>query len=136
MTERPPDQPGRPSPEAPEKPPRPDYSPPPGLAYKNTPNAEKYILEADEMRRRQMRSALLHGSRRTWREHRRVWPAVVVGLIIIGVIVAGLAVNYAFRETKRNQEEQQREQEQRGQPSAPVTPGPSGTPGSAPPTPR
>src|SRR5699024_12039465 len=41
---------------------------PPNLGMQNTPNAERYVLEADAMRRRQLRSALLHGRRRTWRE--------------------------------------------------------------------
>jgi len=62
-----------------------------------TPNAEKYVLEADAMRRRQLRSALLHGSTRTWREHRRVWPAVVVGIVLVAVVIAALAVVNAYR---------------------------------------
>lgn len=86
-------------------------------ALQNTPNAERYLLEADVMRRRQLRSALLHGSRRTWREHRRVWPAVVVGLIVVAVIVAGLAVRDAFQATQENQREQQQEMEERRAPS-------------------
>jgi hypothetical protein len=56
------------------------------------PNAEKYVLEADAMRRRQLRSALLHGSGRTWREHRGVWVAVIVGLVVVAVVVAAIAV--------------------------------------------
>jgi hypothetical protein len=97
--------------------------PTPTLSMQNTPNAERYVLEADAMRRRQMRSALLHGSRRTWREHQRVWPAVVVGAIAIGVIVAGFAVMDAFRTTQANQREQEREREQPPA-TAPATPGP------------
>jgi hypothetical protein len=57
-----------------------------------TPNAEKYLLEADALRRRQLVSALLHGSRRTWREQRRIWPGVVAGLVVVAVIVAVLGV--------------------------------------------
>ena len=101
--------------------------PPPTLAMQNTPNAERYVLEADAMRRRQMRSALLHGSRRTWREHQRVWPAVVVGIIVIGVIVAGFAVLDAFRVTQDNQREQERQCEQPPA-SAPVEPGAESAP--------
>lgn len=56
------------------------------------PNAERYVLEADAMRRRQLRSALLHGSSRTWREHRGTWVAVVVGLVVVAVVVAAIAV--------------------------------------------
>lgn len=96
----------------------------PRSAMQNTPNAEKYVLEADAMRRRQLRSALLHGSRRTWRDHLRIWPAVVVGIIVVAVILAGLAVTEAFKKTAANEKDEQR---QRAQPSAsaPVTPGPS-----------
>ena len=82
-------------------------APPPALTYQNTPNAERYVLEADAMRRRQLRSALLHGSRRTWREHRRAWPAVVVGLIVVAVVVAALAVTEAFQKTEENQKKQE-----------------------------
>ncbi|HET9500088.1 MAG TPA: hypothetical protein VFO98_07490 [Marmoricola sp.] len=96
-------------------------------AFDTTPNAERYVLEADAMRRRQLRSALLHGSRRTWREHSRAWPAVVVGLIAVAVIVAALAVTQAFQKTEENQREQ--EQQQRRVPSsAPVSPGSDGVP--------
>lgn len=97
----------------------------PRSAMRNTPNAERYVLEADTMRRRQLRSALLHGSRRTWRDHPRIWPAVVVGIIVVAVIIAGLAVTEAFKKTSSNEKEQQRERE-RPATSAPVTPGPSG----------
>lgn len=94
---------------------------PPGLSFNNTPNAERYVLEADEMRRRQLRSALLHGSRRTWREHRRIWPAVVVGLIVVGVIVAAIAVANALEVTQRNQEKERARSE--STPTAPANPG-------------
>lgn len=99
--------------------------PPPTLALKNTPNAERYVLEADAIRRRQMRSALLHGSRRTWREHQRVWPAIIVGVIVIAVIVAAFAVRDAFRTTQENQRE--RERQQQAPATAPVDPGPTAT---------
>lgn len=77
-----------------------------------TPNAEKYVLEADAMRRRQLRSALLHGSRRTWREHRRVWPAIIVGVIATAVVVAAIAVVGAYNayQEKQKKEEEEREQ--------------------------
>lgn len=81
---------------------------PPALA--GTPNAERYVLEADAMRRRQLRSALLHGSRRTWREHPRTWPAVVLGIVAAAVVVAALAVAQALDKTVENQEKQQRSQ--------------------------
>lgn len=57
-----------------------------------TPNAEKYLLEADALRRRQLVSALLHGSARSWREHRRIWPGVVAGIVVVAVVVAVFGV--------------------------------------------
>jgi type II secretory pathway component PulL len=86
-------------------------APPPTLAYQNTPNAERYVLEADAMRRRQLRTALLHGSRRNWRDHVRTWPAVVVGIVVVAVIVAGLAVSAALKKTERNQQREQQQQQ-------------------------
>lgn len=70
--------------------------PEPPMSFGTTPNAEKYVLEADAMRRRQLRSALLHGSSRTWREHRRVWPAIAVGIILTAVVIAGITLKHAI----------------------------------------
>lgn len=87
-------------------------------AFANTPNAERYVLEADAMRRRQLRSALLHGSSKTWREHRRVWPAAAVGVIVAAVIIAGMAVSDALdteQERKKEQEQQQKAQVEKQQ---------------------
>jgi hypothetical protein len=103
---------------------------PPRTVLQDTPNAERYVLEADAMRRRQLRSALLHGSRRTWREHARVWPAVVVGIVVAAVIVAALAVSQALQKTEENQKKEQQQQQTPGpsspRPSAPPSAGPSG----------
>jgi hypothetical protein len=96
----------------------------PRSAMQNTPNAERYVLEADAMRRRQLRSALLHGSRRTWRDHPRTWPAVVVGIIVVALIIAGLAVTEAFKKTSEN-EKKQEEQRQTPAATAPAVPGPA-----------
>ena len=90
--------------------PMPPAPPPPAPPMGGTPNAEKYVLEADAMRRRQLRSALLHGSRRTWREHRRVWPAVVIGVIAAAVVVAAIAVVDAYQKYKEQQEQEEEEQ--------------------------
>jgi len=79
---------------------------PPRAPVFRTPNAERYVLEADAMRRRQLRSALLHGSTRTWREHRRVWPGVVAGIIVAAVIVAAMGVTGAFRQEQENEEQE------------------------------
>ncbi|UPK72938.1 hypothetical protein MU582_10795 [Nocardioidaceae bacterium SCSIO 66511] len=89
--------------------PAPPTPPPPAPPMGGTPNAEKYVLAADAMRRRQLRSALLHGSRRTWREHPRVWPAIVVGVIAVAVVVAAIAVVGAFQ--KQQEKEKQEEEE-------------------------
>ena len=91
----------------------------PRTVLQDTPNAERYVLEADAMRRRQLRSALLHGSRRTWREHARVWPAVVVGIVVAAVIVASLAVVQALQKTEANQKKEQQQQQTPG-PSSPA----------------
>jgi hypothetical protein len=91
MSTSPPEPPLRPS----EPPPAPEF---------DIPNAEKYMLEADVMRRRQLRSALLHGSTRTWREHRRVWPGVVAGLVTVGLIIAIIAVKSAYDKDRENQQ--------------------------------
>ncbi|MDO9379928.1 MAG: hypothetical protein Q7T56_13870 [Nocardioidaceae bacterium] len=87
--------------------------------FQTTPNAEKYVLEADAMRRRQLRSALLHGSDRTWREHRKVWPAVAIGVVVTAVGIAGITMADALqielgnrRAQEREQVQQQKEQEQ------------------------
>ena len=85
-------------------PPRPWMPPNAG----NTPNAERYLLEADALRRRQLRSALLHGSSRTWREQGRIWPSVVAGIVVVAVILASFAVVKAFRRAQEQQEEQDR----------------------------
>lgn len=74
-----------------------------------TPNAERYLLEADALRRRQLRSALLHGSSRTWREHRRIWPGVVAGVVVVSVILAAFAVVQAFQANEQEQQQQERQ---------------------------
>jgi hypothetical protein len=86
-------------------PPDPDRSAP----FVRTPNAERYLLEADSLRRRQLHSALLHGSRRTWRDRRRIWPAVVAGLVVVAVIAAAIAVYGTFRQQQREREEADRQ---------------------------
>ncbi|HKE70186.1 MAG TPA: hypothetical protein VKB55_13075 [Nocardioidaceae bacterium] len=86
----------------PEPPPR-TSEPPPAPEF-DIPNAEKYMLEADVMRRRQLRSALLHGSTRTWREHRKVWPGVVAGIVAGGLIIAVIAVKTAYDKDKESQD--------------------------------
>jgi hypothetical protein len=87
----------------PPEPPPQSSQPPPAPEF-DIPNAEKYMLEADVMRRRQLRSALLHGSTRTWREHRRVWPGVVAGVVAVGLIIAIIAVKSAYDKDRENEQ--------------------------------
>ncbi|MET9782707.1 hypothetical protein [Nocardiopsis alba] len=87
-------------------------------AFHYTPNEEKYVLQADALRHRQLRSALLYGSSRYWRRRQRVWPAVIGGLILTALICGVIALIGAF-------DRQQEINEQRGfgqfrQQSAPV----------------
>lgn len=92
-------------------PPAADRDPPAASApFVRTPNAERYLLEADNLRRRQLRSALLHGSSRTWRDRRRIWPAVVAGLIVVAIIMAAIAIYGTFQEQQRQQREQEQQQ--------------------------
>ncbi|MBQ1083450.1 hypothetical protein [Nocardiopsis sp. B62] len=65
-------------------------------AFRATSNAEKYVLEADALRRRQLRSALLYGSSRFWRRKQRVWPAMIFGAIVVAVICGVIALIGAF----------------------------------------
>lgn len=94
-----------------------------------TPDREKYILEADALRRRQLASALVHGTRRSWRERRRVWPSVAAGVVAIALVIAVICVYSAFQTQQAND---RREEQLRNQPlnTAPAVPGP---PAPAPP---
>lgn len=57
---------------------------------------ERLLLDAAALRRRQLCAAFLHGSARSWRVRRRIWPATVAGLLIVAVAMAALAVAAAF----------------------------------------
>ncbi|WP_236700551.1 hypothetical protein [Allosalinactinospora lopnorensis] len=76
-------------------------------AFRFTPNAEQYLLQADALRRRQLRAALLYGSSRYWRRRQRVWPAVIGGVILIAIICGGIAVASAFEKQQQINEERQ-----------------------------
>ncbi|GAB3709867.1 hypothetical protein [Nocardiopsis oceani] len=74
-------------------------------AFRVTANAEQYVLEADALRRRQLRSALLYGSSRFWRRKQRVWPSVIFGAILVAVICGVIALIGAFdRQQEVNEE--------------------------------
>jgi type II secretory pathway component PulL len=79
-------------------------------AFVTTPNAERYLLESDSLRRRQLRSALLHGSGRTWRERQRLWPAALAGVLLVAVIVASITVANAFSRQRQIDQEKERKQ--------------------------
>jgi hypothetical protein len=87
--------------------------------FGTTPNAERYLIESESLRRRQLRSALLHGSGRMWRERCRIWPAVLAGLVAAAVVVAAIAVYGAFVRQQRIAEQ---EKLHRGQPAVTVSP--------------
>lgn len=86
-------------------------APAPPEPFVSTPNAERYLLQADGLRRRQLRSALLHGSSRTWRDRQRVWPAVIAGVVAAAVVTAAIAVHGAFQSHQRQQQEQEQQVE-------------------------
>ncbi|WP_141924978.1 hypothetical protein [Haloactinospora alba] len=91
-------------------------------AFQFTPNAEQYVLQADALRRRQLRAALLYGSSRYWRRRQRVWPSVIAGLILTGVICGAITVAEAFQ--KQQEINEQRENPQQG--GGPQLPGRGG----------
>ena len=68
-----------------------------GTAYcRHCPQPTGTLLELHALRQRQLRTAFLHGRRRAWRERRRIWPAVVVALALIALLVAGASVVRRF----------------------------------------
>ncbi|MEV2278389.1 hypothetical protein AB0I72_22655 [Nocardiopsis sp. NPDC049922] len=86
-------------------PPPPDPDPHLPEAFHYTPDEEKYVLQADALRHRQLRSALLYGSSRYWRRRQQVWPAVIGGLILTALICGVIALVGAFgRQQEVNEE--------------------------------
>ena len=68
---------------------------------------ERLLLDAAALRRRQLCAAFLHGSARSWRVRRRIWPAAVAGLLIVALAIAALAVAAAFAAQQRIDDERQ-----------------------------
>ena len=60
------------------------------------PQAERHLLALHALRQRQLTTALLHGRQRTWRDRRPLWPAVLVAVLIVAVVIAGTSVLAAF----------------------------------------
>lgn len=67
-----------------------------GMADSLGIDPERLLLDAAALRRRQLGAAFLHGSARSWRVRRRIWPAAVAGLLIVAIAIAALAVAAAF----------------------------------------
>src|SRR6476659_3391347 len=61
------------------------------------PQADRHLLALHALRQRQLRTSFLHGRRRTWRDRRRIWPAVIIALALIGLLIAGTSVVVAFQ---------------------------------------
>ncbi len=78
--------------------------------FRSTPNAERYILEADALRRRQLETAMVHGSDRTWRERRRIWPAATCGIVAVVIIVMVVAAVGAFHRQQEIAKAKERQQ--------------------------
>jgi hypothetical protein len=78
-------------------------------AFVTAGNAERYVMEADTLRRRQLCAAFLHGTARGWRYRRRLWIPALAGVVAVAVTVAVIAVANAFvRQTEINQDERRR----------------------------
>ncbi|MDQ4039443.1 MAG: hypothetical protein M3313_14090 [Actinomycetota bacterium] len=63
---------------------------PPGV------DSERLLLDTAALRRRQLCAAFLHGSARSWRIRRRIWPAALSGVLIVALVIAALVVATAF----------------------------------------
>ncbi|MBE1532095.1 hypothetical protein [Actinomadura algeriensis] len=87
-------------------------------AFRATPSAERYVLQADALRRRQLGGALLYGSGRSWRRRQRVWPAVVAGLVVVAIVLGGITVAGAFQR-QRELDRQEKLQQETGGRTAP-----------------
>jgi hypothetical protein len=70
-------------------------------------NAERHLMEADTLRRRQLSAAMLHGTGQGWRQRRRAWVAVLVGLAAVALVISVIAVINAFNRQARINLEQQ-----------------------------
>ena len=60
-------------------------------------SAQRDLLALHALRQRQLRTAFLYGTRRSWRDRRRIWPAVLVGLTLVGLAIAVISAVAAFR---------------------------------------
>lgn len=73
--------------------------------FTDVSHTERHVLDAAALRRRQLCAAFLHGSRRSWRRRRRIWPAATAGLLVVAIVVAAFSVTAAFhRQQEINRE--------------------------------
>lgn len=112
--------PGTPGP-VPQREPGPPPPTPLPEAFQTTPDTERYVLQADALRRRQLRAAILYGSSRYWRVRQRLWPSVVIGLIVAAVFAAAIVVFGAFQ-AQRDLNGERGQEGQTQNPLTPVTP--------------
>jgi len=61
------------------------------------PQSDRHLLALHALRQRQLRTAFLHGRTRSWRDRRRIWPAVLVAVAIVALLIAGISVVAAFQ---------------------------------------
>lgn len=96
------------SPQAPARPAEPgtDLAP---MAMRRTGQSERYVLQAAALRRRQLRAAVLYGSARSWRQRQPLWPAALIGVIAVALVVAAFAVANAFEKQKQREAEEEAE---------------------------
>jgi len=78
-----------------------------GMASTLGVDSERLLLDTAALRRRQLCAAFLHGSARSWRIRRRVWPAAVFGVLIVAMVIAALAVAAAFARQQELDEQRQ-----------------------------
>ncbi len=70
------------------------------------PQADRHLLALHALRQRQIRTSFLHGRHRTWRDRRRIWPAVMIALALVALLVAGTSVVAAFQRQQQVEAEQ------------------------------
>ncbi|HEY4994195.1 MAG TPA: hypothetical protein VII33_19165, partial [Nakamurella sp.] len=65
---------------------------PAGQSIPPVPHADRQLLALHALRQRQLRTAFLHGRRRSWRDRRRIWPAVVFAVVLVAVLIAAVSL--------------------------------------------
>jgi 4'-phosphopantetheinyl transferase EntD len=90
------------------------------MAMRRTGQSERYVLQAAALRRRQLRAAVLYGSARSWRQRQPLWPAALIGVIAVALVVAAFAVANAFEKQKQREAEEEAERNAASAPPAVV----------------